>query len=161
MCIFLPIILSIITINNTIPLSISSTQLCLRSWRAEVGAALEGLISLGLAAALQQVTAPLAVAVCPVLAGGGGVTSHTWAMSKKILKEHIFRLTHRSATMTWRGWFCKHCCSWKIPPPRARSPHQGCSWCCQDSNCLHPRRAKWRAWGTRYGGRGEQFAESK
>ena len=35
-----------------------------------------GLVSLGLTAALQEVAAPLAVAVGPVLAGGGGVTRH-------------------------------------------------------------------------------------
>ena len=40
-----------------------------------VGAAGEAL-GLDLTAALEQVAAPHAVAVSPVLAGGGGVTSH-------------------------------------------------------------------------------------
>ena len=48
----------------------------LSSRGAGVGAALEALVSLGLAAALEEVAAPLAVAVSPVLAGGGWVTSH-------------------------------------------------------------------------------------
>ena len=75
MYIFLPVRFNklVILYNN---ISLHNQHICLlfSCWTL-VGAAGEAL-GLDLTTALEQVAAPHAVAVSPVLAGGGGVTSH-------------------------------------------------------------------------------------